>query len=183
MAKKSYVTGPFTLYYGAVDADHQVVEVTEVSFDYSADSTQPTTIDGRTFDIPTTTSLSATVTLLGATPEMLGKIFPLKKKVLGEQVSTGETVTATETDENPVVLDLTTITACETSTPLDLILVGCDTTYRINDCTPKIDSIDIEDNVLVNVSVIFTSVPQIQEDGTVPASLQIYPTGSLVAAS
>lgn len=180
---RNYLTGPFNLYYGSIDEEHRVMEVSEVSFDYSSDSSQPTTIDGRTFDIPTTTSVSATVTLLGATPDTLGRIFPLKKKVLGETVSTGEVVTATETHEDPIVLDLTSVNACETDTPLDLYLVGCDVTYRMNDCTAKIDSIDIEDNILINVSVIFTSTPQLLPDGTLPAYLQVYPTGSLVAAS
>ena len=173
------ITGPFTLEYGPTIINN----VSEVSFDYSADSAQPTTIDGRTFDIPTTTSISATVTIIGADTEILSAIFPTKKKTLGQQMSTGETLTATPENPDPVAIDLTSVTACDSTTKFDLELTGCDTTYRLVDCSVKIDRLEIEDNVLVNVSLVFTGSPDVNPDGTVPAMLQIFPKGSLTATS
>lgn len=173
------ITGPFKLEYAGLAINN----VSEVSFDYSADSSQPTTIDGRTFDIPTTTSISVTATIIGADTEILGQIFPSKLKTAGQVVSTGETVTATDNHPDPKVIDLTSVTACDSQDKFDLTLTGCDTVYRVNDCTVKIDSLEIEDNVLVNVSLIFTGSPDVNEDGTVPALLQIFPIGTLPEVS
>lgn len=162
------VKGPFTLKYGSVELQ----DVSEISWDYSSDSTQPTTIDGRTYDIPTTTSASVEVTLLGADIEALSLIFPQYAVSAGGQMSTGET---TEYD----AFDLKAMSACgSTALEEDLEIIGCDTTTRLVNAQAKISSIDYEDNVVQTVAITFTGMPQ-QNQGII----QMYKNGSLAEAS
>ena len=180
------ITGPFSLKYGDVNIDN----VTEVSFDYSADSSTPTTIDGRTLNIPTTTSLSATVSILGADTTILSALFGTSWSVLDTaKMSTGETYTAPAPQgSNPKVpaIDMKALSACGSTTSKNhLQLIGCGYTYRLVDATVRLDSLEINDNVTVNVSLIFTSQPESYVDANdgnklkQHALLQIYPTGSI----
>lgn len=162
------VKGPFTIKYGSVELQ----DVSEISWDYSSDSTQPTTIDGRTYDIPTTTSASITVTLLGADIEALSLIFPQYAVASGGQLSTGETVSED-------AFDLKAMSACgSTALEEDLEVIGCDTTTRLVNAQAKISSISYEDNVVQTVEVQFTGMPN-QGEGII----QMYKNGSLTPAS
>lgn len=162
------VKGPFTIKYGSVELQ----DVSEISWDYSSDSTQPTTIDGRTYDIPTTTSASVEITLLGADIEALSLIFPQYAVAAGGTMSTGETTTYP-------AFDLKAMSACgSTSLEEDLEIIGCDTTTRLVNASAKISSIDYQDNVVQTVAVKFTGMPE-QNQGII----QLYKNGSLSEAS
>lgn len=162
------VTGPFTIKYGSVE----IQDVSELSWDYSSDSTQPTTIDGRTFDIPTTTSASVTITILGADIAALSEIFPQYAVAAGGTMSTGEKTTYD-------AFDLKAMSACgSTALEEDLEIVGCDTTTRLVNARAKISSISYEDNVVQTVEVTFTGMPS-QNQGII----QMYKNNSLVESS
>ena len=180
------LTGPFSLKYGDVNIDN----VTEVSFDYSADSSQPTTIDGRTLDIPTSTQLSASVSILGADTTILSALFGSAWTVLnGARMSTGETYTAPAAQGGAAqvpAIDMKALSACGSTTNKEnLELIGCGYTYRLVDATVKLDSLEINDNVTVDVTLVFTSQPDSYTDAQdgnklkQHALLQIFPTGTL----
>jgi hypothetical protein len=161
------VKGPFTIKYGA----NQLEDVSEISWDYSSDSSNPTTIDGRTFDIPTTTSASIDVTLLGADITALGLIFPSYLVAAGGKMSTGETTTYD-------AFDCKAMSACgSVALKDDLEVIGCETTTRLVNASAKISSIDYEDNVVQTVTVTFTGNPTAGQ-----AVFQLYKNDSLTSA-
>ena len=144
--------GPFTITF----AGASIKDISELSWDYSSDETTPTTIDGRTYHIPTTTSASITITLLGADIAALGTIFPQYLVMPGEKMSTGET----NSGETPA-FDVLAMSACD-STALSghLEVRGCDTTTRLVNAKARIDSLDYEDNVIQTVQVVFSGEPE-----------------------
>lgn len=158
------VTGPFTIKFGNVTLQ----DVSEISWDYSADSTQPTTIDGRTYDIPTTTTASMTVTLLGASVDVLNAIFPGYAVAAGGTMSTGETTTK-------AAFDLTASGACgATQLKDDVEVIGCEYTTRLVNASVRISSIDYEDNVIETFELTFTGTPEAGQ-----GVIQMYENGSL----
>lgn len=156
--------GPYRVKYGSVIFD----DVTEVSWDYSADTNEQTMIDGRTKTLPTTTSASVDVTLYAADIQTLSLIFPQYAVPAGGTMSTGET-----TDEP--AFDAKAMSACgATDLEEDLEIIGCKLTTRLVNAKATISSIDYEDNVTQNVTITFTGQPNAGE-----AVFQMYKTGSL----
>lgn len=172
-------TGPFTLKY----AGNTIENVSELSFDFSADASEPTTIDGVTYRIPTTTSMSVSLTLLGPEIKLLGSILGIDNVITpaGATLSTGEVSTAN-------VFELKAVQACTNADVSDLEIIGCDQTYRLVDAAVSIDSWDVEDNVLINCTVVFTGTPSSHTDpdtGAIRkhALFQIYENGTLSGES
>lgn len=172
-------TGPFTLKY----AGNTIENVSELSFDFSADASEPTTIDGVTYHIPTTTSMSVSLTLLGPEIALLGQILGIDRVITpaGSTLSTGE-----EVSKN--AFELKAVQACAGNDVSDLEIIGCDQTYRLVDASVSIDSWDVEDNVLINCTVVFTGTPGSHRDPETGALkkhalLQIYENGSVSEAS
>lgn len=167
MATKKNI-GPYSVRYGAIQFD----DVTEVSWDYSADSNEQTMIDGRTRTIPTTTSASIDVTLYAADIQTLSLIFPQFAVPAGGVMSTGETTDA-------AAFDALAMSACgSTELEDDLEVIGCNITTRLVNARATISSIDYEDNVTQNVTVTFTGQPAAGQ-----AVFQMFENGSLHAAS
>lgn len=161
-------TGPFNLKFGSI----MLQDVSEIAWNYSSDSSQPTTIDGRTYDIPTTTSASIDVTLLGADIQALSLVFPQYAVVAGGKMSTGEIATEP-------AFDAKAMSACgAVALNEDLEIIGCDTTTRLVNASAKISAIDYEDNVVQTVTLTFTGQP---EQGQ--AIFQMFKNGSLQPAS
>lgn len=172
-------TGPFTLKY----AGNTIENVSELSFDFSADASEPTTIDGVTYRIPTTTSMSVSLTLLGPEIMLLGQILGIDNVITpaGQKLSTGETVTAN-------AFELKAVQACANNDLNDLEIIGCEQTYRLVDASVSIDSWDVEDNVLINCTVVFTGTPGTHVDPDTGetkrhALFQLYKNGSISGES
>ncbi|MBQ9160886.1 MAG: hypothetical protein IJ122_06150 [Methanobrevibacter sp.] len=162
------LTGPFTVKFGTI----QLEDVSEISWDYSSNSSNPTTIDGRTFDIPTTTSAAINITLLGADIDVLCEIFPQFAVEAGGTMSTGEV-----TSEK--AFDCKAMSACGTiALNDDLEVIGCDATTRLVNARARISAINYQDNVIQTVQVRFTGQPAVNQ-----AVFQIYKNGSLSDAS
>ena len=156
--------GPYTVKYGAVT----FTDVTEVSWDYSANTNEQTLIDGRTLTLPTTTTASVSVTLYGADIKTLSLIFPQFAVTSGSQLSTGETLTKDAFDAKPM-------TACGAGeTKDDLEIIGCKLTTRLVNARAIIDSIEYQDNITQNVTIRFIGEPDPGE-----AVFQIYPNGGI----
>ena len=159
---------PYRVKYGSVIFD----DVTEVSWDYSADSNEQTMIDGRTKTLPTTTSASVSVTLYAADLQTLSLISPQFADPACGKLSTGETV-------SEPAFDAMAMSACgATELEDDLEIIGCKLTTRLVNAKATIDSIDYEDNVTQNVTVKFTGQP-----GAGEAVFQMYKTGTISDAS
>lgn len=160
--------GPYKVKYGSVIFE----DVTEVSWDYSADTNEQTMIDGRTKTLPTTTSASVSVTLYAADIQTLSLIFPQYAVPAGGTMSTGEIATE-------AAFDALAMSACGAQNlEEDLEVIGCKLTTRLVNASATIDSIDYEDNVTQNVTVKFTGQPDAGQ-----AVFQIYKNGTLQPAS
>lgn len=156
--------GPYKIKYGSVIFE----DVTEVSWDYSADTNEQTMIDGRTKTLPTTTTASVSVTLYGADIQTLSLVFPQFAVPAGGTMSTGETATEP-------AFDALAMSACgQTTLVEDLEIIGCKLTTRLVNAKALIESIDYEDNITQNVTIQFTGEPKAGE-----AVFQIYPNDSL----
>lgn len=172
-------TGPFTLKYDG----YTIENVSELSFDFSANASEPTTIDGITYHIPTTTSMSVSLSLLGPEIALLGQVLGIDNVITpaGSNLSTGELVSKN-------AFELKAVQACAGNNLSDLEIIGCDQTYRLVDASVSIDSWEVEDNVLINCTVRFTGTPGSHVDPdtqeTVKHALfQIYENGSISGAS
>lgn len=160
--------GPYRVKYGSVIFD----DVTEVSWDYSADTNEQTMIDGRTKTIPTTTSASVDVTLYAADIQTLSLIFPQYAVPAGGTMSTGEVT------ERPA-FDALAMSACGSQNlEEDLEIIGCKLTTRLVNAKATISSIDYEDSVTQNVTVTFTGNPAAGQ-----AVFQMFETGTLKSKS
>lgn len=161
-------TGPYRVKYGSVIFD----DVTEVSWDYSANTNEQTMIDGRTKTLPTTTTASVDVTLYAADIQTLSLVFPQFAVPAGGTMSTGEVTTE-------AAFDALAMSACGSmDLEEDLEIIGCKLTTRLVNAKATISSIDYEDNITQNVTLHFTGNPDAGQ-----AVFQIYKNGSLQAAS
>lgn len=160
--------GPYKVKYGSVIFE----DVTEVSWDYSADTNEQTMIDGRTKTLPTTTTASVDVTLYAADIQTLSLVFPQFAVPAGGTMSTGEIATEP-------AFDALAMSACgSTELTEDLEIIGCKLTTRLVNAKATISAIDYEDNVTQNVTITFTGNPDAGQ-----AVFQIYKNNSLQAAS
>lgn len=138
--------GPYKVKYGSVIFD----DVTEVSWDYTADTNEQTMIDGRVKTLPTTTTASVDVTLYAADIQTLSLIFPQFAVPAGGTLSTGETTTEP-------AFDALAMSACgQADLTEDLEIIGCKVTTRLVNAKAAISSIDYEDNITQNVTITFT---------------------------
>lgn len=156
--------GPYKVKYGSLIFE----DVTEVSWDYSADTNEQTMIDGRTKTLPTTTTASVDVTLYAADIQTLSVIFPQFAVPAGGTMSTGEVT-------EKAAFDALAMSACgQTELVEDLEIIGCKVTTRLVNAKATISSIDYEDNITQNVTITFTGDPKVGE-----AIFQMYENDSL----
>lgn len=146
------VRGPFNFKWGA----NSLFNVSEVAFDYTVDTNDTTTLDGKTYSIQTGTSAIATLTLLDNDIASLATILPQYYVPAGGTLSTGQTVgdpsgsidvAAAACNTNPIFNQLD-IYACGTNAEV----------LRIPRARTQIDAVDIADG-LRTVSVSFVGEP------------------------
>lgn len=149
------VRGPFDIKWGA----NTLVDVSEISLDYSQDSNDYTTMDNRRYTIDGAISASVTLTFLKSDVEALATVLPQYHVAAGGTLSSGETVSgpagaidvvAASCDTDPVYNDLNVI-SCGTNGEV----------FRLKNARTKIDSIDFADNAVRTVGVVFIGEPEV----------------------
>lgn len=148
----SLVKGPFNFKWGA----NQINNVSDISFDYSVDTSDTSTLDGNKFTIQTGMSATVTLTVLDNDIASLAMLLPQFYVAMGETLSTGETVT------NPAGAIDVTAASCTTSdvyNQLDVYACGTNAqVLRLVHARTQIDSVDVSDG-LRTVSVLFIGEP------------------------
>ena len=166
------VKGPFDLTWGS----NTLRDVSEVSVDYSQDSNDYTTVDNRRYTVDGPISSSVTLTFLASDVAALAAVLPQYHVANGDTLSSGETVTDADGAIDVVAA------SCDTNPVYnDLDIISCGTpgqVFRLKNARTKIDSIDIADNSLRTVAVMFVGEP---ESGV--ASIQFFTEGPVSSAS
>jgi len=147
------VKGPFVVKWGA----NTLTNVQDYSFDYSVDSNDYTTLDGRKTTLEGAVSASVSVQLLRSDIASLAVVLPQYFIAQGATMSTGETVS-----DAGGAIDI--IAASCNTTPvynhLDIISCGSNATVlRLVNARTVIDSIDLQDSTVLTFTVKFVGEP------------------------
>lgn len=149
----SLVKGPFNFKWGA----NTLSNVSEISVDYTVDTSDTTTLDGNKYTTQTGMSATVTLTLLDNDIASLATVLPQFYVPMGGTLSTGETVSQAQG-----AIDITAA-SCTTSgvyNPLDIYACGTNAqVMRLVRARTQIDSIDVADG-LRTVAVLFIGEPQ-----------------------
>lgn len=168
----SLVRGPFDIKWG----DNTLQDVSEVSLDYEQETNDYTTIDNRRYTIDGAINASVSVTLLKSDVESLAMVLPQYAVINGGELSSGETVTHADGAIDVVAAN------CE-SDPVynDLDIIGCGVngeTFRLKNARTRIDSMELADNAVRTVTVVFVGEPEAGQ-----ANIQFFKQGTLSAVS
>lgn len=148
----SLVKGPFNFKWGS----NTLSNISEISVDYTVDSSDTSTLDGNTFSVQTGLSATVTLTLLDNDIASLATVLPQYYVAQGDTLSTGETV-----GESQGAIDITAA-SCNTSdvyNQLDIYACGTNAqVMRLVNARTQVDSIDIGDG-LRTVAVQFIGEP------------------------
>lgn len=166
------VQGPFDVKWG----DNSLQDVSEVSVDYSQDSNDYDTIDRRRYSIDGPIVVTVSVTLLKSDVPALAVVLPQFYIANGQQMSTGETVN----DANGAI-DVVAASCENESVYHNLDLISCGNNaevMRLVNARTKIDSMELADNSVRTVTIMFIGEPDAGE-----ATLQFMRQNSLQVVS
>lgn len=148
----SLVKGPFNFKWGA----NNINNVSDISVDYSVDTSDTSTLDGNKFTVQTGMSATVTLTLLDNDIASLAMLLPQFYVAYHGVLSTGETV------NNPAGAIDVTAASCTTSdvyNQLDIYACGTNAqVLRLVHARTQIDSVDVADG-LRTVAVQFIGEP------------------------
>lgn len=149
----SLVKGPFNFKWGA----NNLYNVSDVSFDYTVDTNDTTTLDGNKYTVQTGMSATVTLTLLDNDIASLATVLPQFYVPMGGTLSTGETVA-----EAQGAIDITAASCTTSDVYNQLDIYACGTNaqvVRLVRARTQIDSINLADG-LRTVAVMFIGEPQ-----------------------
>lgn len=149
----SLVKGPFNFKWGA----NSLNNVSDISVDYSVDSSDTSTLDGNKFTTQTGMGMSVTLTLLDNDIASLATVLPQYYVPMGGTLSTGETVGQTQ---GAIDIAAASCTTSEVYNQLDIYACGTNAqVLRLVRARTQVDSINIADG-LRTVAVKFVGEPQ-----------------------
>ena len=146
------VKGPFNFKWGA----NNLYNVSDISIDYSVDSSDTTTLDGNRYSTQTGMSASVTLTLLDNDIASLATILPQYYVPMGGTLSTGQTVT-----QSQGAIDIAAASCTTSAVYNQLDIYACGTNaqvLRLPRARTQVDSIDIGDG-LRTVAIQFVNEP------------------------
>ena len=147
------VKGPFNFKWGA----NQLNNISEISVDYTVDSSDTSTLDGNKYTTQTGMGATVTLTLLDNDIASLATVLPQFYVPMGGVLSTGETVTQSQ---GAIDIKAASCTTSDVYNQLDIYACGSNAqVMRLVRSRTQIDSIDITDG-LRTVAVMFISEPQ-----------------------
>lgn len=143
------VKGPFVVKWGT----NTLTNVQDYSFDYSVDSNDYTTLDGRKTTLEGAISAHVSTQLLRSDVASLAVVLPQYFVPMGGTMSTGETV-ANASGAIDVVA--ASCNATPVYNNLDIISCGTNSTVvRLVNARTVIDSIDLQDSTVLTFTVKF----------------------------
>lgn len=147
------VRGPFDVKWGS----NTLVDISEISVEFDQDSNDYTTVDNRKYTIDGAITATVSATFLKADIPALAAVLPQYHVAQGGTMSTGESVTGING-----AIDLVAA-SCE-SDPVynNLDIISCGTNgqvLRLVNARTKIDSMEIADNSVLTVTVMFVGEP------------------------
>lgn len=167
----SLIRGPFAVKWG----DNILVDISEISVDYSVDSENYPTIGGHTFTIDGAHKVSATIKLLRSDIPALAALLPQYFVPNGGVLSTGETVNEAN---GAIDVKAASCESAEINNNLDIISCGNPSNVlRLVNTRTRIDSIDLNDKIQ-QVSIIF-----IGEASSEEAVIQFFKENSINVVS
>ena len=147
------VKGPFVVKWGA----NTLTNVQDYSYDYSVDSNDYTTLDGRKTTLEGAISASVSVQLLRSDVASLATVLPQYYVAQGETMSTGEVVANADGAIDVVAASCNTTPVYNN---LDIISCGTNATVvRLVNARTTIDSIDLQDSTVLTFTVKFVGEP------------------------
>ena len=149
----SLVKGPFNFKWGA----NVIRNVSEVSFDYTVDTNETTTLDGNKYTVQTGMGATVSLTLLDNDIASLATILPQFYVPQGGTLSTGETV-----GQSQGAIDITAASCTTSDVYNQLDIYACGTNaqvLRLVRCRTQVESVDVSDG-LRTVTVQFIGEPQ-----------------------
>lgn len=166
------VRGPFDIRWG----NNTLLDISEISLDYSQDSNDYTTVDNRKYTIDGAITATVTLTLLKSDVPALAVVLPQYHVASGGTLSSGETVSGTDGAIDVVAA------SCD-SDPVydDLDIISCGTNgqvFRLKNARTKIDSMEFADNAVRTVSVMFVGEPDAGE-----ANIQFFAENDITTVS
>lgn len=166
------VKGPFNLKWGA----NTLVDVSEISLDYSQDSNDYTTVQNLTYRVDTAINASVTLTFLASDIPALAAVLPQYHVPNGGTLSSGEVV-----NDADGAIDVKSAACDEESVYNDLDIISCGVpgqVFRLKNARTKIDSMEFADNAIRTVSVQFIGEP---EQGV--GNIQFFKSGTISTVS
>lgn len=146
------VKGPFNFKWGA----NTLSNVSEISVDYTVDTSDTTTLDGNKYTTQTGMSATVTLTLLDNDIASLATVLPQYYVPMGGTLSTGETVAQAQ---GAIDITAASCTTSDVYNQLDIYACGTNAqVMRLVRARTQIDSIDIGDG-LRTVAVLFIGEP------------------------
>lgn len=148
----SLVKGPFNFKWGA----NSLNNVSEISVDYTVDTSDTNTLDGNKYTVQTGMSATVTLTLLDNDIASLATVLPQFYVPVGGTLSTGETVTNAQ---GAIDVKAASCTTSDVYNQLDVYACGTNAqVMRLVRCRTQIESIDVADG-LRTVAVQFIGEP------------------------
>jgi len=148
----SLVKGPFNFKWGA----NTLNNISEMSVDYSVESSDTTTLDGNKYMVQTGISATITMTLLDNDIASLATILPQFYVPMGGVLSTGQTVTQAQ---GAIDVKAAACGTNEVHNQLDIYACGTNAqVLRLVNARTQIDSIDMSDG-LRTVAIMFIGEP------------------------
>lgn len=146
------VKGPFRFKWGA----NEVNNVSDISVDYSVDTSDTSTLDGNKFTVQTGMSATVSLTLLENDIASLATLLPQYYVASGGTLSTGETVS---NPSGAIDISAASCTTSDVYNPLDIYACGNNAqVLRLVRARTQIDSVDVADG-LRTVTVLFIGEP------------------------
>jgi len=148
----SLVKGPFNFKWGA----NNINNVSDISVDYTVDSSDTSTLDGRTYSVQTGMNATVTLTVLDNDIASLATLLPQFYVPTGGVLSTGETVTQ---PQGAIDITAAKCTTSDVYNQLDIYACGTNAqVLRLVRARTQIDSVDIADG-LRTVAIQFVGEP------------------------
>jgi hypothetical protein len=143
------VKGPFIVKWGS----NTLTNVQDYSFDYSVDSNDYTTLDGRKTTLDGAISASVSIQLLKSDIPSLAAVLPQYYVAQGQTMSTGEIVASTE---GAIDVLAASCSASPVYNNLDIISCGTLATVgRLVRARSTIDSVDLQDSTVLTFTIKF----------------------------
>lgn len=146
--------GPFIVKWG----NNTLSNVQDYAFDYSVDSNDYTTLDGKKTTVEGSISATVSIQLLRSDVPALATVLPQYYVPQGGTMSTGELVS---NSTGAIDISAASCNTVPVYNNLDIISCGSNATVvRLVNARTTIDSVDLQDSTILTFTIRFVGEPQ-----------------------